>query len=141
MDSGKSSFDMESKPHICSFCNIAFISIRSLDIHLRFLHKQDKMKSKEAEMRCKYCNQPFCTIRKHEKRCKEFYRLFIRNEVECMICQKPYSSIRKHLSAKHGYEMAQIQGSFVSMINQQFKSTDRHFVCDICDKVFKKKRT
>ena len=58
-----------------------------------------------------------------------------------MICQESNSSIRKHLSAKHGYEMAQIQGSFVSMINQQFKSTDRHFVCDICDKVFKKKRT
>ena len=127
---------MKSKPNICSFCDRAFISPRTLDIHLRFLHKQDKLESKETKSKCKYS-----TISKHEERCKEFYRQFIRNEVECMFCQQSYSSIRKHLSAKHGYEMAQLQGSFVSMINKQFRPADRIFVCGLCDNVFRQKES
>ena len=132
---------MESKPNICSSCNVAFISLRSLEIHLRFLHKKNNFESKKAKTICKYCSQPYSTIKKHEKRCEEFYKIFVRNETECMICQESYTSIRKHLSAKHGYEMAQIQGSCVSMRNKQYNPAHRIFLCNICDQVFRQKKS
>ena len=125
---------MESKPNICSSCNVAFISLRSLEIHLRFLHKKNNFESKKAKTICKYCSQPYSTIKKHEKRCEEFYKIFVRNETECMIYQESYTSIRKHLSAKHRYEMAQIQGSCVSMRNKLIEFFCAIYVTKYSDK-------
>ena len=68
---------------------------------------------------CKYCDQSYLNISKHEKRCEEVFILisqFIRNMSECIICQKSYPFIRTHLFTKHGKELSQIQRSSVSMI-------------------------
>ena len=106
-----------SKTHLCNFCEIKFISIRSLNIHLRYLHKVSP---------------------KHENFASEVPR---RIEV---VQRKPvlisFAKQKTKLEIKE--EVVEQAFSKAIIVSEQNKSTaKRSFACNLCNKEFKQKES